>query len=111
MVDLTKTSDPNAPVDLTLGELRRLRARVKSHYDDAQSEMDRLGEGRRAIESRLRHLIADQNAQSVLLSKLDRTIGLAEDLPRGRRVVLTAPWTFPRYNPHRRIAVMERSFL
>jgi len=111
MNDPTQSSDPNVPIDLTLGELRRLRVRAAW----AKGDMDREAQGLRyditRINERLTALEGDALATGLLLERIDRTIAEAEKLPRGRRVVLNAPWAYPKYNPHRRLAVMERSFL
>jgi hypothetical protein len=111
MGDITKTADTTKAVELTVGELRRLRARIASDRVEAESEMTNLGYGKTAIEKRLLELVGDTNQQAWALGRVDGAIKVAESLPRGRRVLLEAPWGYPKYNPHRRLAVMRRSIL
>lgn len=111
MGDRTQTANPNEPIDLTLGELRRLRARTAWTQGDMDYEAKNLRYALTRVQERVKSLEDDSAKCAFLLARIDATIAEAEKLPRGRRLVLTSPWAYPKYNPHRRLAIMERSYL
>jgi len=101
---------PPTTKDLTASQLRAHIAKVEREQEKMLTERVHLEHGRGAIAARIETLAADSRACTESIQSAANALHEAERFPRGRKFILTRP-DFPRYNPHRRLAVMERSFL
>jgi hypothetical protein len=98
--------------EMTAGEIRELLGKLDAHQTAFIEERRNLEYGVRRIRERIEEL--DQQIRRSLEARevLNRTLSLANSLPRGRRVTVNVDvHGLPKYNPHRRLAIMERSFL
>ncbi len=112
MTDEARTAhDPAQPLNLTRGELARLRDKAIDRDYWFKNELDGLTYGQKRIAERVVELEQGRTAISVVKVRVENALAEADKLPRGRRVLLQPPWELPEYNRHRRLAVMERSFI
>jgi hypothetical protein len=98
--------------EMTAGQIRQLTRRVYREKDRMDKERSNLTVGLRAVQERLDRLREDQAILVKQGEDLNECLKVALMLPRGRKVtVASGPEPFATYNPHRRLAVMERSYL
>jgi hypothetical protein len=101
---------PPANPWLTAGQLRQHIRKAERQVELMREERCRLEYGRGAIAQRIESLLAEQRACEESIQSATNALEASTKFPRGRTFVLTRP-DYPCYNPHRRLAVMERSFL
>jgi hypothetical protein len=98
-------------VEMTACQIRRLRERVRAEQTKMAEERARLTTGAARITERLATLSAEMDSCEFMVARLGGALTASENHPRGWKGDVPDPDGFPKYNPHRRLAVMCRSFL
>jgi|SRR5580658_3008138 hypothetical protein len=97
--------------DMMAGQIRRLMKRVESEREKMNAERLRLEYGIGRVNERIADLARDAALCADMTARLKGALACAEGHPRGWKGNTPDPDGFPKYNSHRRLAVMGRSFL